>query len=85
MERHGEVAAEFSVDLVPVDDITWHVSVNRSDTDPVTVGYLELRQGRFRMLWIDEDGNGSSVLYESPEAAAGGVARWLLEGQPFTS
>jgi hypothetical protein len=85
MERHAEVAAEFSVDLVPVDDITWHVSVNRSNAEPVTVGYLELKQGRFRMLWIDEDGNGSSVLYESPEAAAGGVARWLLEGQPFTS
>ena len=85
MERHGEVAAEFSVDLVPVDDITWHVSVNRSDADAVTVGYLELRQGRFRMLWIDEDGNGSSVVYETPEAAAGDVARRLLEGQPFTS
>ena len=50
MERHGEVAAEFSVDLVPVDDITWHVSINWSDADPVTVGYLELRHGRFRML-----------------------------------
>lgn len=46
---------------------------------------LQLRQGRFRMLWIDEDGNGSSVLYDSAEAAAGGVARRLLEGQPFMS
>ena len=85
MDRHGDVAAEFSVNLVPISDIAWHVSVDWSNADPVTLGYLELQHGRFRMLWIGGDDDQTGMLYETPEAAAGGVARRLLEGQPFTS
>jgi hypothetical protein len=85
MNRHGSRGADFSVNLVPISGIAWHVSVNWSNADPVTLGYLELQHGRFRMLWIGGDHNQAGVLYDSAEAAAGGVARRLLEGQPFMS
>ena len=87
MDRRGSSEAEvvFSVDLAPISSIAWHVSVNWSSSDPVTLGYLELQYGRFRMLWIGGDDSQDGVLYDSAEAAAGVVARRLLEGQPFMS
>jgi hypothetical protein len=83
MNRHGEDApVDFTINLVPVSDITWRVSVGRPDAAPVTMGYLELQQGQVRVLW-DAGDDQTTVLYESAEAAAAGVARRLLEVMPY--
>jgi hypothetical protein len=83
MNRHGRDASlDFTINLVRVSDITWRVSVGWPDAGPVTMGYLQLQQGQFRMLW-DAGDDQSTVLYESAEAAAAGVARRLLEVMPY--
>ena len=84
MSRDGrDDLVEFTIDLVPLSDVIWRVGIRWPDAGPVTVGYLQLQQGKFQMLWIAGDDTQSMVAYESAEAAAAGVARRLLEVMPL--
>jgi hypothetical protein len=80
MNRHGQDdGADFTIDLVPLSDITWRINVSWPDARSVTVGFLVVQQGQFQMLWTEVGEDETAVLFESPEAAAGGVARRVLE------
>jgi hypothetical protein len=84
MNRHGQDdLVDFTIDLVPLSDIIWRVGVRWPDAGSVTVGYLQLQQGEFQMLWISRNDVQSMVVYGSAEGAAAGVARRLLEVMPF--